>query len=375
MAKLRHGEGSVSRYALADGTERWRARWYDRGRVRSRSFATESDANDHLIQVATNVRLGRHIPTSMLTIEEACNRYIKRNAERWTTNTLASYRQVARSHVYPHIGKVRVGDLTTSRVQDWIDLLVRKKLAASTVSNANLIVRGTFADLVRMDEVQRNPCIGVRLPSRKKPKRIIWNEDQMAAAIKHAADISLQTEVLYRVALTTGIRPGELRALMWKDIDFKRGTIRVERSVTRDERFRTILGSDTKTHQARTVAAPVSTMHALKLYRAEQVERRLSSPRWNDTDLVFDRGNGHLVAQQSIQNRHVRVCKAAGIPQCRMHDLRHACATALLRNGVSAKVVADLLGHANIAVTLDIYSHTDIGMQRAATDILGEIAK
>lgn len=76
-----------------------------------------------------------------------------------------------------------------------------------------------------------------------------------------------------------------------------------------------------------------------------------------------------------MRKHHEKVCKAAGVPVIRMHDLRHSAATILLRRGIPAKVVSEILGHANIGTTLDIYSHVDVSMQRSATDILGEIAK
>lgn len=80
-----------------------------------------------------------------------------------------------------------------------------------------------------------------------------------------------------------------------------------------------------------------------------------------------------MAAQETLRKMHARICKAADVPIIRMHDLRHTAATLLLRRGVPAKVVSEILGHASISTTLDIYSHVDVSMQRGATDILGEI--
>lgn len=373
--KLRHGEGSVSPYTLRDGTVRYRARWWENGKLRSRSFGDEPAAQAFLIDLATDRRVGRYTPVSVMTVKEAVEGYLRRSAERWSTNTQASYRQVAQSHLFPHIGNERIAGLTTSRVQSWVETLKRKDLAASTIRNAHIILRGACADLVRMDELPRNPANDVRLPARKRKPKSTWTEEQVARAIREASTMHPQMAVLYRLAITTGMRPGEIRALMWKDIDFEAGTITCERSITRDARFRQKVGTTTKTTRARTIAVPVSTIEALRSHRTRQLERRLACGEWIDTGLVFDRGNGQMIAQETTKTYHVQICKAAGLPVIRMHDLRHTAATLLLKRGVHPKVVSEILGHASISTTLDIYSHVDVTMQRSATDILGEIAK
>lgn len=375
QSKLRRGEGSVSPYTLADGTERWRARWYDDTKARSRSFDSEKAAHNHLVTVGTDKRLGRYIQAADMTVADGVARYLKRGAKGWSTNTSATYGQIARAHIIPYIGKVRVADVTTSRIQHWVDKLESKGLSASVIGNARIILSGMFAEMLRMKDVSENPVIGVRMPSKSNKATEIWDEAQVAAVISAAHDINKTMEVYYRVSVTTGMRPGEVRALMWKDIDFDAGIINCRRTITRDANFKQIIGSTTKTDKTRSIAVPASTINALQAQRRRQLEARLAAEKWEDNDLVFERGNGTLLPQQTLRNRHEAVCKAAGVPQIRMHGLRHTAATLLLRRGIHPKIVSDILGHSSIAITLDLYTHTDVSIQRAATDILGEIAK
>lgn len=373
--RLRRGEGSVAPYTLAKGTQRWRARWWEDGKQRSASLDTEAAANALLIDKSTDKRLNRHTPASQVTVMQACEHYLRRHTAEWSTNTQASYRQVATSHIYPTLGKEMISTLSTTRVQAWVEHLTRRGLSTSTIRNARLILNGTCADLLRFGEISRNPVTGVRLPRKQKHSFEVWDADQVRLVLDHAEAISTQMAAFYRVALTTGMRPGEVRALKWRDIDMAAGVITCQRTITRDESFRQIVGSTTKTHKTRTIAVPQSTITALHELRKDQLARRLAAERWNTTDLVFDRGDGNLVAQQTLRNRHEAICKAAGVPQIRFHDLRHTAATMLLKAGVHPKIVSDILGHSSITITLDLYSHTDVSMQRAATDILGDIAE
>lgn len=376
---MKRGDGYVEERATVDGVPRYRARWREpqpdgRDAWRSKSFHTSDDAEDHLRTVGRAKRDGRYTPESRITVADAVAEYIERGRDRWTANTIASYGQVARSHITPHIGTLRVATLTTSQVQGWIDTLARKQLAPSTIRNARIVLAGTCGDLVRLGVLVRNPVTGVRVPSRKRTTQQVWNEHQVRAVIAVASRTAPVMAVYYRVALTTAMRPGEIRALMWRDIDFEAGTITCQRTVTRDEQFRQVVGTATKTDRARVIAVPASTIAALRELRTGQLARRLAAERWAPTDLVFDRGDGNMVAQQTLRNWHEGICRAADVPQIRMHDTRHTAATMMLKAGVNVKVVSEVLGHRNITTTLDIYTHVSVDMQRTATDLLGEIA-
>ncbi len=96
-------------------------------------------------------------------------------------------------------------------------------------------------------------------------------------------------------------------------------------------------------------------------------------PRQPSRPLVFDRGNGNPVTPQTLDRYHRRMCERAGVPRCRMHDTRHSAATLLMARGVHPKIVADILGHSSVMITLDTYSHVEVNMQRAASESLRSV--
>lgn len=172
---------------------------------------------------------------------------------------------------------------------------------------------------------------------------------------------------LYLAAVMTGMRQGELLGLRWQDVDFTFGTASVQQTFYRlgGQQF---FKAPKTAKSRRTVGLPGVLAQELQGLREEQVEhRRLLGDSYEDHDLVFCQANGRpLHAHNIVQRDFRKVAAQAGLGRVRFHDLRHAHATMLLQQGVHPKVVQERLGHASIAMTLDVYSHVVPGMQEAA---------
>jgi integrase len=224
---------------------------------------------------------------------------------------------------------------------------------------------------VRLGALPANPVTDTRAPARARSERATWTETQVAAVLTAVRD-DPRYHALYLVALTTGVRPGELRALMWSDLDADRGVLTVRRSMTRTDTFRHIIGDGTKTGRRRTIALPAVTVAALATCRADQRQRQIAAPAWRDLGVIFDRGDGNPIPQQTLASVHDRTAARAGVPRITVHGMRHTFATIALANGVHPKIVAEILGHSSIGTTLDIYSHVSVDMQRSVIDSLAE---
>lgn len=368
---VQRGNGYIAERATKGGTLRFQARWRDGRSWRSKTFATPDEAEDHLRKVGRSKRAGIYTPESKLTVAEALASYAERGKQRWKSNTWNTYCAVIRFHIDPYIGTVRIVDLTPWRVQQWVDDLVRKGLSSSVIENARVILNGACKDAMRLGILASNPVTGASLPTRQKRKYAVWTAVQAKAMIAACGE-DLRMRTYYVVALTTAMRPGEIRALKWGDIDLDKARLRVQRTITRNERGRQIIGTTTKTGRSRSIALPPSTVAALRKWRANQAERRLAAHNWHAMDLVFDRGDGFILPQNTVARAHQRICGEASVPIIRLHDVRHTAATLLLETGTHVKIVSDLLGHSQIATTLDIYSHPDESMQRGATQALAD---
>jgi integrase len=178
------------------------------------------------------------------------------------------------------------------------------------------------------------------------------------------------------LAFMSGLRRGELLALRWRNIDLKAGTLHVRQTLVRarnhDEGRTQIVFSEPKTPQSRrTIPIPDECLTALKQHKARQAEEKLMlGDGYEDYGLVFCLPNGKPIDPRNFNRRFSQVLQQAGLPHIRLHDSRHTFATLLLEHGVSPKVVQTMLGHSSAKITLDIYSHISLELEKQAADKL-----
>jgi len=354
---MRWGEGWIKERPRSDGTVGYQARWLDEGSghdptERAKTFNSRDAAEDFLREQLRAKRDGRYSPPSEITLRELMDAWLLRGASRWKANTLYVYRQRAKLYVYPLLGDLPLATITTPRLQHWVDGLIRAGRHPATVNAGVIVLKQALREAVAIGIIASNPSIGIRRPTIRQARAVTWT---VADVTKLIAVVSREPmwHALYRLALTTGLRPGELRGLRWGDIDIERGIIQVRRTISRDAQGRTIMGQETKTGRDRSVAAPVSAMKALASWRVAQKVRRVGSATWADDGIVFDRGNGQFLDATVWRYHHRQFIEAAGIPVITLHELRHSNATLELEAGTHPLIVSQRLGHSTIAITLD----------------------
>jgi integrase len=171
---------------------------------------------------------------------------------------------------------------------------------------------------------------------------------------------------LFSVALAVGLRQGEALGLRWVDIDMAAGVLRVNHQLQRVDGRLTLVEPKTD-RSRRTLVIPASIIERLHDHERRQVAERLwAGSNWSESGFVFTNlSGGPLQARHVIREFH-KSLKAAALPRIRFHDLRHSCATLLLVQGVAPRVVMEILGHSEIAMTMDTYTHVVPELQRGA---------
>jgi integrase len=174
-------------------------------------------------------------------------------------------------------------------------------------------------------------------------------------------------EALYVLAVTTGLRQGELLGLKWEDMDLEAKSLSVRRTLSAAKEG-PIFTTPKSPKSRRKVTLTEGAVEVLKRHRQRQLEEsKMVGAKWQDNGLVFCSVVGTPMSRHNLHNRSFKpLLERAGLPDIRFHDLRHTCATLLFKKGKHPKVVQELLGHATVSITLDTYSHVLPGMDGEA---------
>ena len=172
-----------------------------------------------------------------------------------------------------------------------------------------------------------------------------------------------------------GLRQGEALGLRWADVDLDQGKLRVSQALqVVSGKFHFVEPKSERSK--RTIALPQIAVSAVRRHRARQIqERLLSGSRWQDSDLVFTTTVGTPIHPRNLVRHFHRTLERAGLPRKRFHDLRHTCASLLLAQGVQPRVVMEILGHSQISLTMDTYSHVIPGLQEDAANQMDAILR
>jgi integrase len=274
-------------------------------------------------------------------------------------STYESYRRQVRRYVVPAIGSVKLKKLSAMHVQGTYRSMLDRGLSPRTVQYTHAVLHRALKQAVRWGLVPRNVCEDVDRPRLQREEMHPLDREQARRLLKAAEEDRL--EVLYVLALHTGMRPGELLGLKWDDVDLNAtgGSLRVNRALSDGK----LTATKTKRSRRR-IDLSAGSVAALKAHRKRQLEERMQKAGlWRDHGLVFPSAVGTPLSHRNVVRAFKGLLKRAGLPQSiRLYDLRHTCATLLLSSNVHPKYVQELLGHASIALTLDTYSHVLKGM-------------
>jgi integrase len=308
-----------------------------------------------------------------LTVGEYVERWLK-DSVRGTVrqSTYEAYEYMTYPHIVPALGRVKLKALTPVHVRTFYREKLDGGLSSATVRKMHGVLQKTLDQAVSDGLIPRNAAKGIRLPQGKKKEIRPLSPDEARALLVAAQGDRL--EALYLLAISTGLREGELLALRWEDVDLEAAVVRVSRTLTRNG-GKVSVGPPKTKNSRRTVGLTDGAVEALREHLTRQLEEMKSAGSlYRPGGLVFANEVGGIVNPSNLRNRSLKaLLERAGLPAIRFHDLRHTCATLLLSRNVNPKIVSEMLGHASIAITLDTYSHVLPNMQESAVRALEEI--
>lgn len=297
-------------------------------------------------------------------------------------STISGYEMLATKHVIPRLGATPLQKLTVGQLNAlYADLLDHGRLngkgkggslSPSTVKYVHATIRKALGDAVEAGVLARNVAERARPPrpeARTRPAT--WTAGELRAFLAHVAGDRLYA--LYHLAASTGLRRGEVLGLRWRDVDLDVGRVSISETIVTVEGKVETSTPKTK-HGSRSVALDAGTVRVMRAHRKRQVEERLALGGYaEDRDLVFCGLDGRPLHPSDVSKRFDRLVRSSGLPRIRFHDLRHSHATLALQAGVHPKVVSERLGHSDIAITLNTYSHAIPAMEADAAEKVAQL--
>lgn len=378
MKKRGNREGSIYQ---RKSDNRWCATIRLKDHGRKYVYGTTRDAAQKALRKLQNDDdNGQHIKTPKANAGAFLTQWLEHMKDRVRPNTLKSYRDVIECHIRPALGTERLTALTPYHIERVLSTVRDKGLSARTVGYVHAVMRMALRDAERWELVRRNVAALVRAPKREAAEVQPLTDDELKAFLNTLK--GHQHEALFLVAVTMGLRKGELLALRWEDL---KGVMRGESilgspgdrrgdwtspgldvgisddlptlCVRRTLQHGQMLPPKTKS-SVRDLRIPNGTLEALKAWRTRQLEMRMKAgERWQEHGYVYTTPIGTLLDERNVTREYEAILKAAKIPRHRFHDLRHTCATHLLRNGARIEDVSKMLGHSNTSTTLNVYLH------------------
>jgi integrase len=335
---------------------------------------TKREAQVECSKLITAIKGETYVDPSRQTLAQFLDKWLSYMASQLSPRGHERYTEIAKKNLVPTLGAICLTKLRSGHIADaYANALVSGRrdgkggLSASTVVYMHRVLKQALAQAVAWHELVRNEADAVRPPKVERKPMKTFDTDGTAVLIEAARDTTLFIPIL--LAVTTGMRRGEVAALRWRHLDLDRAQISVEESV---EQTKTgIRHKPPKSGKGRTVALSKSVVDELRNHRVRQAEALLKlGIRLSEDSFVVAQAGGSPFQPRSLTHAFQLFLAEQKLPRLRLHDLRHTHATAMLKSKVHPKIVQERLGHSTIAVTLDIYSHVLEGMQEGAVEVV-----
>ena len=315
-----------------------------------------------------------------IKFEEFAKQWFKEYAEKkLKAQTIRGYHYLE-PRIYNAIGHLRLDKITPRHVQKFVNELCEmkcgnnseKKLSAKTVKLHLSLVSTIFDYAIKMQMIKENPCKNVTLPSPEKKERKIYTIEEIRQILVLFNDEpaeNLKYVVFFTMALYTGLRRGELLGLEWKDFDWNKNIMTVNRNSLWTKERGMYTDTPKTASSVRSLKLQPEVIELLKRYKSWQDSYIAKiGDKWNDTDRLFTTWNGKPMHVTAPADFLMEFCKRHGLRYCSPHSWRHLNATLMIESGVDVKTVQACLGHSEATTTMTCYLHSFQSAQAAAMD-------
>lgn len=377
MANRRsNGEGSI--YRRSNGT------WVgtisfgrdENGGLKRKSFSgkTKIELLTKMNEFRSSLINNTYLEPKKVTVKQWLNDWlVNYKSIKLKPTTYDCYEYFVNNKISPFLGDILLQELRPETVQNFYNETYGqgKKVKSSTIRKIHVILKSALNQAVENELINKNPANKPELPTMKKKKIKVFSFEEQKRFEYYAKDYRLYP--MFITGLDTGLRLGELIALEWDDVDFEKRQIRVNKNVvlavdrTNDDIRKSLITQDTtKTENSDNRIIPLTK-------RVMAILKQLKVKQQSISNIVFCNQNGGYMLPRNVERTFQKIIAKANIEKCNVHTLRHSFATRLFENNIPPKTVSELLGHSNISITLNIYTHVLPNKKVEAMEILDSI--
>jgi integrase len=328
------------------------------------------EAQQHLARIITELRTGAYVEPDKISVAQFLERWLAHIQTQVAPRTYKGYAEKVRNNLIPALGAIRLTKLRPEQISEaYSKALIGGRcdgkggLSAQTVRHLHSVLKQALAQACVWRAITHNPADLVRPPKLDRREMQTVNTDQTAAMIETARATPIFIPIL--LGVLCGMRRGEICALRWRSVDLDTGQLSVVASTEQGRGG--IREKEPKSGKGRLIALPPMLVMELRRHRMQQAEWLLRlGIRLTDYHHVCLREDGESVWPSSLTRAFRTFMRRHKLPQIRFHDLRHSHATHLLAANVHPKIAQERLGHSNVSITLNTYSHVVPGMQQDA---------
>ncbi|GLX68322.1 tyrosine-type recombinase/integrase [Paenibacillus glycanilyticus] len=336
---------------------------------KKRGFKTKKEAQAALVETLNELNKGTYIPQVKTLYKDYLNEWFTDKKTKIQPSTYSTYKWLIDKYIIEYLGNIELSKLTPMILQRFYNELSNAgNIVPENIQKIHSLINNSLKRAERWGLLNRNVAALVDRPKSVKKEIEVWSLEEAKQFLKVALEDRLY--IAFLLAVTTGMRQAEILGLRWKDVNFEDSSISVIQTLSHDGKTLKI-GTKTKSGMRKVHLPLESIQHLMKHKRIVERERSQNGPLYENNDLIVCTSFGTPIIPRNLMRTFYRLIKTADVKKIRFHDIRHTHATLLLMQGVNPKIVAERLGHSDIRMTLDTYSHLLPSMQQETASKFG----
>lgn len=342
-------------------------------------FRTKKEASEYLAEVVNQANKGEYHEFDDVTVRQLLEIYLEQYCKHnLKSSTFANRKNLIESRIIPGIGHYLVNDMKPIHFTRFYNEMHDKEYSSDYIHSMHSVLRSAFKQAVKWQLADSYKMQNVDAPKLDKSKTLqTWTLQESSAFLAFTAAVKDDyRHIVYVLAIFTGMRKGEILGLRWSDINYDNKTIQVVQTVYKPLKHSPLIQAPKTAGSVRSIAISDNVVTELREHKRKQNEFRLRfGSQYHNHDLIAPRPDGKPMDPRGINEHFDEMIRKSGAPKIRFHDLRHTHATIMLQLGEHPKVVSERLGHKDVNITLNTYSHVLPNMQQDAAKRLFDAFK